>query len=124
MRFIFFFFIFCPLITFSQLKKKYCGEYIGTTPAYKMDGGNMIIQVDSAHTVIAFDALGTVNYTIGNQSYSGKYEIHFQNKEYILLHAKLENQKATEIIKLFMKDKHLEKEGLYPQPTTILHKSK
>ena len=100
------------------------GNYLGSIPAYKMEDGKMIVEVDSVSIQIEFLKDGAVNYTIGNTKDHGTYNVEFTTDNFILISAKLENQKAKEKIKLYLKDKHLEREGIYPQPEGRLLKLK
>ena len=126
MKFILSIIFIIPFLSISQnhLKKKYCGNYSGSIPAYKMEDGKTIVEVDSVSIQIEFLNDGTVNYTIGNTKDHGTYNVEFTADSFILISAKLENQKAEEKIKLYLKDKHLEREGIYPQPEGRLVKLK
>ncbi len=126
MKFILSIIFIIPFLSISQniLKKKYCGNYLGSIPAYKMEDGKMIVEVDSVSIQIEFLKDGTVNYTIGNTKDHGTYNVEFTTDSFILISAKLENQKADEKMKLYLKDKHLEREGIYPQPEGRLVKLK
>ncbi|MCE2742602.1 MAG: hypothetical protein LW701_03410 [Fluviicola sp.] len=126
MKLILAFIFLIPFLSFGQhkLKKKYCGNYSGSIPAYKMEDGKTIVEVDSVSIQIEFLIDGTVNYTIGNTKDHGTYNVEFTADSFMLISAKLENQKAEEKIKLYLKDKHLEREGIYPQPEGRLVKFK
>ena len=126
MKFILSIIFIIPFLSISQniLKKKYYGNYLGSIPAYKMEDGKMIVEVDSVSIQIEFLKDGAVNYTIGNTKDHGTYNVEFTTDNFILISAKLENQKAEEKIKLYLKDKHLEREGIYPQPEGRLLKLK
>lgn len=126
MKFIITFVFLIPLLTFGQhkLKKKYFGNYLGSIPAYKMDDGSSLVEVDSVSIQIEFLNDGTTNFTIGNIKDTGKYKVEFSNETFILITAQLTTLKAEEKIKLFLKDKHLEREGIYPQPSALLYKLK
>ncbi|MBI1836520.1 MAG: hypothetical protein HYR91_04575 [Flavobacteriia bacterium] len=124
MKLLFTLLFFIPLCCFGQqkLKKKYLGSYTGNIPAYKMDSGKEIINVDSIKIEIEILADGLIKYAIGNMKYNGQFKIEFEGETFFYLIAVLENQLAEEKIKIFIKDKHIEREGIYPQPTAILTK--
>lgn len=115
-----------PMLSFGQhkLKKKFCGNYSGIIPTYKMEDGATVVDVDSVNINIEFLIDGTVQFSIGTIQDNGKYNVEFTNDTFILITAKLEKQKAEEKLKLFLKDKHIEREGIYPQPDGILVKIK
>lgn len=116
--------LFFPLIAFSQqkLKKKYCGHFSGYIPSYKMDSGNDLITVDSVHIKIELLRDGKVNYTIGTTNYSGYYQVSFVSSAYIFITANITGLKAEERLKIYPKDKHMDREGIFPQPLTVLKK--
>ncbi len=124
MKFVIAFLFLLPFLSFSQikLKKKYCGNFTGMIPAYSMEIGNEIVGIDSAAIKIEILIDGTIKYTIGNTTYSGKYNVNFISDAFIFVSANLVNQKAEEHLKIFLKDKHLEREGIFPQPTAFLTK--
>ena len=107
---------FIPLVSFSQgsssLKKKYFGKYKGTIPAYKIQSDTSIMDV----------AKDLIDMKIGNMQMNGTYRVLFKAKKYYLIEARLDGESYAERIKIYVRGKTLEREGLYPQPDTELEK--
>lgn len=124
MKFLLTLLLFVPLLSFGQikLKKKYCGSFSGTIPAYTMEIGTEVVGIDSTSIKIELNVDGNVKYTIGNIIYTGKYSVNFISDAFIFVSANLSNQKSEEHLKIFLKDKHIEREGIFPQPTAYLKK--
>lgn len=106
---------------------KYCfekeifGKYKGTIPAYKIQSDNSILEVGAS--AIYIDLVeDIIDVKIGNMQMHGTYRILFKAKTYYLLEARMEGQTYSERIKMYIKGKTLEREGLYPQPKTELEK--
>lgn len=116
---------FIPLVSFSQgsssLKKKYFGKYKGTIPAYKIQSDTSIMDVGSSAIYVDL-AKDLIDIKIGNMQMHGTYRVLFKTKKYYLIEARLEGESYAERIKIYLRGKTLEREGLYPQPDTELEK--
>lgn len=116
---------FVSFISFGQnnisLKKKYYGKYKGEISAYKVQSDKSVLEV--GESVIYIDLSEDVmDIKIGNFQMHGSYRVLFKTKTYYLLEARMEGQTYAERIKVFIKGKTAEREGLYPQPNTELEK--
>jgi len=119
--------MFLPLVSFGQkevsLKKKYFGNYVGDIPAYKMDTGSGVVQVSSSAIYVSIEKEG-ITVTIGNNKLTGTYDVLFEAKTYYLLDAKMEGQIAAERIMVYKREKHIVRDGMFPQPVSDLKKVK
>lgn len=118
--------VFCFLLiscsVFSQhLKKKLYGIYTGTIPAYTLDIGSDVIDVNA--TTITIDlSEERITQQLGNTLQQGTWEIVTSDKLVIVLSVRLEGQLTEELLTLYKKTKTIRREGIFPQPTTELTK--
>lgn len=117
--------IFISFASFGQsnisLKNKYYGKYKGKIAAYKVQSDKSVLEVGEC--VIYIDISEDVmDIKIGNLQMHGSFRVLFKTKTYYLLEARMEGQTYAERIKVFIKGKTAEREGLYPQPNTELEK--
>jgi hypothetical protein len=112
------------LVTFSSvqaqsLKRKYYGTYEGQIGAYKFDAGELLVEVEAVPIQIEINS-GFLTIQIGKLVTRGNFEILFEADEYYVLDAKMENQYVGERIVIYKKGKKISRDGLFPQPSTLL----
>jgi hypothetical protein len=112
---------------FSQkpvvLKSKFFGTYKGEIASFQMDSGKELVDVDSSMIAVTI-ADSTVEIAVGKNQLKGKYTVMFEAKTYYLLDCKIEGQLAGERIVVYKKGKKISRDGLYPQPSATLSRSK
>ncbi len=103
----------------EKLKRKFYGRYEGQITAYKFDAGNKLVEVDEVPIQIEINS-GYLTIQIGRLITNGNFEILFEADEYYVLDATMENQYVGERIVVYKKGKKISRDGLYPQPSTLL----
>jgi hypothetical protein len=105
------------------LKSKFFGTYKGDIAAYQLDSGKELVDVNpSAIQITITDS--TVSIAVGQNKLKGTYIVMFEAKAYYLLDCKIEGQLAGERIVVYKKGKKISRDGLYPQPSATLYRSK
>lgn len=126
-RFLFLLLFILPVLLSAQqpieLKKKFQGTYDGAIPAYQLDSGKEIVDVDLTPIQIQITDKN-VFLQIGKNKLSGTYTIMFEAKTYFLLDCRIDNQLAGERIVVYKKGKKISRDGLFPQPSVQLEKTK
>ncbi len=126
-RFLFLLLFILPVLLSAQqpieLKKKFQGTYEGAIPAYQLDSGKEIVDVDLTPIQIQITDKN-IFLQIGKNKLSGTYTIMFEAKTYFLLDCRIENQLAGERIVVYKKGKKISRDGLFPQPSVQLEKTK
>lgn len=126
-RFLFLLLFILPLLLSAQqpieLKKKFQGTYEGAIPSYQLDSGKEIVDVDLTPIQIQITDKN-VFLQIGKNKLSGTYTIMFEAKTYFLLDCRIDNQLAGERIVVYKKGKKISRDGLFPQPSVQLEKTK
>ncbi|MFN5032850.1 MAG: hypothetical protein ACK5FX_11585 [Flavobacteriia bacterium] len=126
-RFLFLLLFILPVLLSAQqpieLKKKFQGTYEGAIPAYQLDSGKEIVDVDLTPIQIQITDKN-VFLQIGKNKLSGTYTIMFEAKTYFLLDCRIDNQLAGERIVVYKKGKKISRDGLFPQPSVQLEKTK
>jgi hypothetical protein len=126
-RFLFLLLFILPVLLSAQqpieLKKKFQGTYEGAIPAYQLDSGKEIVDVDLTPIQIQITEKN-VFLEIGKNKLSGTYTIMFEAKTYFLLDCRIENQLAGERIVVYKKGKKISRDGLFPQPSAQLERTK
>jgi hypothetical protein len=126
-RFLFLLLFILPVLLSAQqpieLKKKFQGTYEGAIPAYQLDSGKEIVDVDLTPIQIQITDKN-VFLQIGKNKLSGTYTIMFEAKTYFLLDCRIENQLAGERIVVYKKGKKISRDGLFPQPSAQLERTK
>lgn len=105
------------------LKSKFFGTYKGDIASFQLDSGKELVDVDSS-TIQVTIADSTIEMNIGKNVLKGKYTVMFEAKTYYLLDCKIEGQLAGERIVVYKKGKKISRDGLYPQPSATLYRSK
>jgi hypothetical protein len=127
MRLLLVVFVLVPIIGLSQkpieLKSKFFGVYEGKIASFLMDSGKDLLSVEESPITIEI-AEETILFAIGSNKKSGIYTVLFEADKYFLLDCKINGQLANERVVVFKKGKKISRDGLYPQPNTILLKSK
>lgn len=106
-----------------ELKGKYLGNYSGNVSAFQMDTGKDVMEVDSTTIQVQISEKQVV-ITIGRQQIRGTYHVLFEGKKYFVLDCIMEGQLAGERIVVYKKGKKISRDGLYPQPSSFLYKTK
>ena len=126
-RFLFLLLFILPVLLSAQqpieLKKKFQGTYEGAIPAYQLDSGKEIVDVDLTPIQIQITDKN-VFLQIGKNKLSGTYTVMFEAKTYFLLDCRIDNQLAGERIVVYKKGKKISRDGLFPQPSVQLEKTK
>lgn len=116
---------FVSFVSFGQnnisLKKKYYGKYKGKISAYKVQSDKSVLEVGESLIYIDLSEEG-MDIKIGNFQMHGSYRVLFKTKTYYLLEGRMDGQTYSERVKVFIKGKTAEREGLYPQPDVELEK--
>ena len=127
MRLLLLVFVLVPIIGSSQkpieLKSKFLGIYEGKISSFLMDSGKDLLSVEESSITIQITA-EAIFFAIGSNKKSGIYTVLFEADKYFLLDCKINGQLANERVVVFKKGKKISRDGLYPQPNTILLKSK
>ena len=127
MRLLLVLFVVVPIIGLSQkpieLKSKFLGIYEGKIPSFLMDSGKDLLTVEESPITIEITEEGIL-LAIGSNKITGKYTVMFEADKYFLLDCKINGQLANERVVVFKKGKMISRDGLYPQPNTILLKTK
>lgn len=105
-----------------KLKRKYYGTYEGQINGYKFDAGQKLVEVNSVPIQIEINS-GYLTIQIGKLTTKGNFEILFEADEYYVLDATMENQYVGERIVVYKKGKKISRDGLYPQPSTLLFRN-
>ncbi len=124
-KFLFILFLILSSISFSQtsLKSKYFGLYEGVIDAYKMDTGDALLEV--SETTISVNLQDkALEIKIGKSTFNGSYTVLFEAENYIVLEAHLTNQPINERIVVYKKGNKISRDGLYPQPSALMYKTK
>ncbi len=113
------------MLTFGQpsLKKRHFGRYEGSVPAYVMDSGKDLINIGSSLIIIDLRE-DFLTMTIGSNSARGSYSILFEGDNYYVLDCKMDGQLGTERIIVYNRGNKISRDGLYPQPSAMLIKTK
>jgi hypothetical protein len=126
MRLLLVVFFLVPIIGLSQkpieLKSKFLGVYEGKISSFLMDSGKDLLTVEESPITIEI-AEETILFAIGSNKKSGIYTVMFEADKYFLLDCKINGQLANERVVVFKKGKKISRDGLYPQPNTILLKN-
>lgn len=105
----------------AQVKKRDQGVYKGLIPAYAINTGQDLIQVDSCVIQIKLEKMRLM-IRIDNKEYEGTYKVDKKTKRIYVIYAETEYSDIKEEIILFGKDKIMTRKGLFPQPDTSLKK--
>ena len=105
----------------AQVKKRDQGVYKGLIPAYAINTGQDLIQVDSCVIQIKLEKMRLM-IRIDNKEYEGTYKVDKKTKRIYVIYAETEYSDIKEEIILFGKDKIMTRKGLFPKPDTSLKK--
>ena len=107
----------------AQVKKRDQGVYKGIIPAYAINTGQNLIEVDSCVVQIKLEKTRLI-IRIDDKEYEGSYQVDKKTKRIYVLHVETEYSDIKEEIILFGKDNIMTRKGLFPQPDTSLKKLK
>ena len=123
-KLLFILFLLLSFSSFSQkIKWKYRGEYIGIIPAYGFHSGNQHIEVESVDIKIVLKKK-SIHFTIGKNVMEGEFKIIKDEKGTLYTSFKRPNDFGTEKLIVSRKKRNLLRESFYPQPQSILIKTK
>lgn len=108
----------------QKLKKKYLGTYSGVIPAFVMDLGGDVVQVEQAQITIQLLENNHVEQSIGAQVTTGRWELVAISKSEAEIRLILTGQHYTETLFLQLKTHEINRKGFYPQPDALLRKTK
>jgi hypothetical protein len=113
-----------PLLAMSQkgLKRRHLGTYEGSIPAFVMDTGKDLVNVGATHITIELME-ANVSMTVGNNTVRGQYTVLFEGDNYMVLDCEMYGQLGSERIIVYNWGGKISRDGLYPQPGSILLKS-
>jgi hypothetical protein len=103
----------------KSIKRKYFGTYEGQINGYKFDAGDKLVEVNPIPIQIEINS-GYLTIQIGKLTTRGDFEVLFEADDYYVLDATMENQNVGERIVVYKKGKKISRDGLYPQPSTLL----
>lgn len=106
------------------LKKKYFGSYTGTLPGYKMDLGTDVVSVNPAEIKISISSDGALTQQIGDELKNGTWTFFIEGEKYFVLDVLFEGQLIKERVIIYKRGHAIGREGIFPQPTAILKKTK
>ena len=106
----------------DNIKRKYYGTYEGQINGYKFDAGDKLVEVEPVPIRIEINS-GYLNIQIGKLQSKGSFQVLFEADDYYVLDAKMDNQFVGERIVVYKKGKKISRDGLYPQPSTLLFRN-
>jgi hypothetical protein len=106
------------------LKKKYFGSYAGTLPGYKIDLGTDVVSVNPAEIKISISSDGALTQQIGDELKKGMWTFFIEGEKYFVLDVLFEGQLIKERVIIYKRGHAIGREGIFPQPTAILKKTK
>lgn len=107
----------------QELKKKLRGSYQGEIPAYYIEVGEQLLQVEKTQITIRFSEGNQLTELIGSGEISGTYRIGSETKTTMTLLVNYSNQLVYEELELDKKKKTIRRKGFYPQPECTLTKT-
>ena len=119
LAFVFILFIF-SVSAQSKLKKKYFGKYVGEIGSYTIDSGTDLLQIQKSSIEIEFKADGTLTQKIGELTKEGSWKLFFEADDYFVFDVTFSDQAMSDRILLYKKGKKISREGITPQPSSIL----
>jgi hypothetical protein len=119
LAFVFILFIF-SVSAQSKLKKKYFGKYEGEIGSYTIDSGTDLLQIQKSSIEIEFKANGTLTQKIGKLTKEGSWKLFFEADDYFVFDVTFSDQAMSDRILLYKKGKKISREGITPQPSSIL----
>jgi hypothetical protein len=104
----------------QTVKKKLLGTYEGTIPAYRMDVGQTVVNVEP--TTIRIELLdgSVIVQHLDNKKHRGTWTVDDTEKAYYVITYRLEGQAAEERLILYRKTRTMERDGFFPQPDALL----
>jgi hypothetical protein len=108
----------------QKLKKKHLGSYSGVIPAFVMDVGGDVAQVEQAQITIRLMENNVAEQVIGAQVLTGRWELVSITKTTAEIRLVLNGQHYTETLILLFKSQEMTRKGFYPQPDALLEKAR
>ncbi len=108
--------------TFGQsvkLKKKYLKAYDGTLPAYSINLGEEIVNVNSEYLKVTLKK-DSLYVLVGKVKYSGTYKVEKITKKEYKITGVIEETGIPALFFLDLKNKTLLRKGVFPQPEALL----
>ena len=111
--------------TYSQqdvsVKRKWQGIYGGHLPAYRLNTGNELIDVDADSITIVITSKN-FQLSFGLFSYNGEYVSVIRNKKILSIEGHIEGRTLNEYFIINRKKKQIIRTGIVPQPNVLLKK--
>jgi hypothetical protein len=108
----------------QTVKKRLLGAYEGTIPAYRMDIGQTVVNVEPTTIRIELLENGRIVQQLDRKKQEGTWTLDDSEKAYYVITYRLEGQAAEERLILYRKTRTIERDGIFPQPDAILNKLK
>ena len=103
------------------VKRKWLGTYNGIVPAYRLNTGNELLDVESDNLSIILSK-ASFSISFGAFSYTGQYTTVVKNKNKLRIEGKIEGRTVNEYFLIDRKKKQLTRSGIIPQPDSTLDK--
>ncbi len=107
----------------KPLKKRQYGYYEGAIPNYIINEGNILLDVEPVSIRIHLSA-SNLSLTIGEFKHEGGYDILYTTKSYSVIEIQNPQQTIKDRYLIYSDGKQILKEGIHPQPNSILNKIK
>lgn len=105
----------------DKIKRKHYGVYVGTIPGYQIETDQDLVNVESTTIEIEISEKH-VSIQIGDQKVTGTYTVLFKGDNYYVLDVTVEGQEANDRIVVYQRGKKISRDGMFPQPNTMLDK--
>ncbi len=105
-----------------KIKRKWQGTYDGNIPAYQLNTGNELLEVESNSIKVIIEKEKFI-ISLGVFEYVGEYVSTKQQRKTLYIVGKIEGRTINEYFVIDRKTKSLKRTGIVPQPTVILNRS-
>ena len=104
-----------------KIKRKWQGTYDGNIPAYQLNTGNELLEVES-NTIKVIIEKEKFIISLGVFEYVGEYISTKQQRKMLYIVGKIEGRTVNEYFFIDRKKKQLTRSGIIPQPDLTLDK--
>ena len=106
-----------------KINRKWQGTFDGTVPAYQLNTGNELLEVESNSIKVIIEKEKFI-INLGVFEYVGEYISAKQQRKTLYVEGKIEGRTINEYFVIDRKTKSLKRTGIVPQPTVILNRSR
>ena len=106
-----------------KIKRKWQGTFDGNIPAYQLNTGNELLEVESSSIKVIIENEKFI-INLGVFEYVGEYVSTKQQRKTLFIVGKIEGRTVNEYFLIDRKMKSLSRTGIIPQPTVILTRSR